>query len=74
MMGFGMGFNSIWMIIFWVVLIVGGVLALAALFPRGGRPTQAGSDEDAFAILQRRYARGEITKEEYETIRHNLQS
>ncbi len=36
MMGFGMGFTGIWMIIFWIVIIGAGIWILAALFPKGG--------------------------------------
>jgi putative membrane protein len=74
MMGFGMGFGGIWMIIFWIVIIGAFVLALAALFPRVSNANKAGSDDDALAILKRRYARGELSKEEYETMRHNLET
>jgi putative membrane protein len=73
MMGFGMGFNSIWMIIFWVVIISGGIWALAALFPKANSSPPAERGDDALAILKERYARGEISKEEYQSIRYELE-
>ena len=72
MMGFGMGLNSIWMIIFWVVIIGGGILLLAALFPRTNSAPTTERRDDPLAILKERYARGELSKEEYESIRHDL--
>jgi putative membrane protein len=82
-MGFG-GWGMVFSAVLWIGLIVLGVWLLARLFPTGGRNHSAGAQSDSPAgaeprvtpleILQRRYARGEITKEEYETIRHDLTS
>ena len=83
-MAFG-GWGMLFSAVLWIGLIVLGVWALSRLFPAGGR-SQPGShvqnfdqatpsrppSENALEILQRRYARGEITKEEYETIRSDL--
>ncbi len=75
MMGPGMmgGFagGPIFMILFWG-LVIWGVIALVqgAASPRdGGGSNQTGS---ALEILKRRYARGEITKQEYEERRKDL--
>ncbi len=76
MTGFGMGFGSyIWMIIFWIVIIGGGIGLLAALFPRISTASDSGveSNGDPLTILKQRYARGELSKEEFETIRHDLE-
>lgn len=73
MMGFGMGFNSIWMIIFWIVIIGAGIWVLAALFPKASAPPPTNHGDDALAILNKRYAKGEITKEEYHSIRYELE-
>lgn len=81
-MGFG-GWGLLFSAVLWIGLIVLGVWLLARLFPTGGRghtrgaqsgppPVRTGRHETPLEILQRRYARGEITKEEYETIRHDL--
>jgi putative membrane protein len=78
MTGWGMGFGGMWMMLImvlaWVLIIVGAIWLLAALFPKasaGNRDVQSG--DTALTILQQRYARGEITKEEYETIRHGIE-
>lgn len=74
MMGFGMGFG-----LFFLVLIFGGVILLGvwlvkALFPGGDQrthPTQS-LERSAREILDRRYARGEITREQYERMKEDL--
>lgn len=70
MMGAGMG---VAMILFWLVIIV---LAIAAvrwlLAATPGRPAAPG--ETAEDILKKRYARGEIGKEEYEAKLRDLRN
>ncbi|HET6371632.1 MAG TPA: SHOCT domain-containing protein [Nitrospiria bacterium] len=69
--GFGMMFV---MLIFWGLVIVGLVFAIrwfAAQTPRVG-PPQHGEGESALEILKKRYARGEIDKEEFETKKRDL--
>jgi putative membrane protein len=66
--GFGwwMWFGWVWMLIFWGVfigLIVWGVKALT------GRNERSPERETPLEIAERRYARGEITREEFEEIR-----
>lgn len=78
MTGFDMGFGGIWMILFWVVIIGLAVWLLGNLFPRttSAPPAQRSSNEvseSPLEILKQRYARGELSKEEYETIRHDLE-
>lgn len=81
MMGFGFGGSGIiYMIIFWVVVIGLAVWLLSNLFPRRtddvsphATTRQDGPPESALEILQRRYARGEISKAEYEEMRRDLQ-
>jgi putative membrane protein len=55
------------MMVFWVVLIV----AVALFLRRVGRASQAGSDS-ALEILRARYARGELSREDFETMRRDL--
>ncbi|MDX1414994.1 MAG: SHOCT domain-containing protein [Candidatus Promineifilaceae bacterium] len=74
MMGFGMGYSGFWMIIFWIAIIATGILAAAALFPRVSSSSASKKDDDAMVILRRRFARGEISKEEYQTMRHELEN
>ena len=66
-MGWWMLFGGIWMLLFWgaiIWLIVWGVGQLTG----GSR-----RDEDTpLEIARRRYARGEITREEFEKLRQDL--
>jgi putative membrane protein len=76
MTGYGMGFGGfIWMIFFWVVIIGGSIWLLATIFPKIGSfpKNRSGSEDDPLTILKQRYARGELSKEEFETIRHDLE-
>jgi putative membrane protein len=78
MTGIGMGFGGIGlilMVIFWGALIFGGVWLVKSLFTssqenqgRRGLPQQQSARE----ILDQRYARGEIGREEYERIKADL--
>ncbi len=72
MMGsFGWGwFMPIIMIVFWG-LVIWGIVALIRGLSRGdsGRSTESDS---ALEILKKRYARGEITKQEYEERKKDL--
>ncbi len=74
MIGFGMGFG-----LFFLVLIFGGLILLAlwlvkALFPDGQKPTGSQSDRQLTPqeILDRRYARGELTRDQYERMKSDL--
>ncbi len=76
MWGWGTGwFGGIFMILFWVLVIVGLVFLIKWLIQttKGGASTVQGSSR-AIDILKERYAKGEITKEEFETIKRDLQS
>jgi len=66
MHGWGMGFGGGFMILFWVVLIVGAVLLFRWV------SDQSKTGKSALEILQERYARGEIQREEYEQKRRDL--
>jgi putative membrane protein len=72
--GYGMGwFGSILMIAFWIAVIVGIVLLIRWLII-STRTTSHGmsSGESALEILKKRYARGEINKEEFEEKKRDL--
>lgn len=84
-MGYG-GWGMVFMAILWIGFIALGIWLLVRLFPGVSRGTGRRSTRDestraeahgtdtAIQIIQRRYARGELTKEEYETLRHDLAS
>ena len=81
MMGFGFGFGGIVMVIFWVAVIGVAVWLLSLLFPRathsassGGTLQRTDTLESPIQILNQRYARGEITKEQFEQMRRDLEA
>src|SRR3990172_629714 len=74
MMGLGMGVGLLLMLLFWGLLVAGAVWLAKGVFSGRERPTVApGAPEpNPREVLDQRYARGEITREEYELIRADL--
>jgi putative membrane protein len=85
MMGFDMGWDWGWM--WWggltMVLFWGGLIALVVLAVRGlsggtGRseaaPPRSEARQTPLEIAQARYAKGEINRDEYETLWRDLQT
>lgn len=77
MMGFGMGFGIFglfFMLLFWGGLIAAAVWVGRALFAGNGSapPADRPRTPTARDILDQRYARGEITREEYERMKRDL--
>jgi len=76
--GFGMmngfGFGGIFMILFWIVIIALGVWLVGSLVSRANSqpPSNLPSAESPLDILKKRYARGEITKEQFDEMRRDL--
>ncbi|MFC1827475.1 SHOCT domain-containing protein [Thermodesulfobacteriota bacterium] len=70
---FGMGFGGGWifMIIFWGLVIFGIVYLVKA--PLGGGSTEGKRSESAQEVLEKRFARGEMSKEEFEDALEVLQ-
>jgi putative membrane protein len=73
MMGFG-GFGLLFMLLFWGVLIALAVWAITALFPSGKREQSSPANQNLTArqILDMRYARGELTREQYDLMKQDL--
>jgi len=65
-MGFGMGFGAIFMLLFWG-LIIWLIVTLVNANQLGRKES-----EDSQSILKRRYASGEITKKQYEEMKKEL--
>ena len=75
--GLGMGFGALGLVL--MIVLWGGLVALAVwlvrgLFPSGTRPPASLSDRDLNAreIMDRRFARGEISREEYDLMREAI--
>ncbi len=70
--GWGPGFGWIFMILFWAMIIL-GIVALAKWLLSAGSPGSSASQQP-LDILKQRYARGEITRDQYEQMRRDLES
>ena len=70
--GYGMmsGGYGILGLIFWILLIIGLVLLIKYLWEGSGAKR---GEESALEILKKKYARGEISKEEFEEKKKDLQ-
>lgn len=66
-------FGPFGMLLFWVVVIVVliAVVRWIMLTGRGGSGTK--TDESALDILKKRYAAGEITKDEFEQLKKDIE-
>ena len=70
--GLAMGLGWLAMLAFWGALIVGVVLLVRGLGSSIAGPTGK-STESPLEILKRRYAAGELTREEYDQMRQVLE-
>lgn len=61
--GWGMGFGWLLMLIFWALVII-GIIYLIKFIAASSKKEEKG--ETALEILKKRYAKGEISKEEFE--------
>jgi len=70
--GWGMGFGMVFMLLFWILVILGIVVLIRWLMmqPSQGRGSR---DKAPLEIVQERYARGEIDREEYEQKKRDLE-
>lgn len=70
--GVGWGIGWLWMFLFWLIPIL-FVLAVAKYLFSGRPPSGGASREDkALSVLEERYARGEINREEFMQKRDDL--
>ncbi len=70
-----MGFGVILMLLFWGGLILLAVWLITVLFPSSPQPpanNQRTTQIDALDILNERYARGELSREQYDEMRQTL--
>lgn len=68
----GPGFGWISMVLFWGVVVFGIVWLVRSGTRKGEGQTRSCDGETALDILDKRYARGEITKEEYMEMKQTL--
>lgn len=69
MMGWGL-LAAVFMVLFWVLVIWAVVALVRGLSQSGG--SDSSRAESALEVLKKRYARGEISKEEYEERKKDL--
>ena len=68
--GWGMGFGFIFMLLFWGLVILGIAALIRLLMTSSSRGPR---DKSPLEIVQERYARGEINREEYEQKKSDLE-
>ncbi len=61
-----------WMIIFWLVIIALIAWGVIALVKHGTSASDTPQKRDPLGTAKERYAKGEISKEEFEEIKKNL--
>ncbi len=71
--GLGLGIiGGLFMLLFWGLILAGLFLLVRRLWSHASSGGSVAMHESPLDILQRRYARGEIGKEEYDRIRRDL--
>ena len=71
--GWGMSFGFIFMLLFWTLLIL-GIASLIRWLMTQSAPSRSSRDKTPLEIVQERYARGEIDREEYEQKKRDLKT
>lgn len=66
----GMGAGALLMILFWIFVVAG--MALLVVWMAGKMVGGGSPRESALEMLKKRYARGEISKEEFEEKRRDI--
>ncbi len=71
--GWGMGLGVVFMLLFWLLVIL-GILALARWLQSPSSRDPATRGKTPLEIVQERYARGQIDRDEYEQKKRDLAS
>jgi putative membrane protein len=71
--GWGMGFGMVFMLLFWVLVILGIAVLIRWLMTQAS-PDRSPREKSPLEILQERYARGEIDHDEYEQKKRDLET
>ena len=61
-----------WMILFWGAMVALVVWGIRRISQRGGSESHPPGERDAMDIARERYARGEISKQEFDQIKQDL--
>jgi len=69
--GWGWMIGGLMMVVFWGVVIIGIVALFRAASNRGGG-AESRDKETPVEILRRRYAAGELSKEQFEDMKRNV--
>jgi putative membrane protein len=76
--GYGAGWGWGWMALGWIMMVIfwgaviGGIVALVRYWGSRSLPAEPARPETALDILRRRYAAGDLTKEQFETIKRDI--
>jgi putative membrane protein len=68
----GMGISMLFMLLLWIIAIVGIVFLVRWVLDQTTTRQRETPEDSALDILKKRYARGEINKEEYEEKKKDL--
>lgn len=74
-MMYGPDGGGMWMFLhffFWILITIGVVLLIVWIVRQPGRYERGRGEESPLDILRRRYARGEISKEEFERMKKDI--
>ncbi len=71
MMGWDMGIWMVFNLIFWI-LVIAGIVLLVVWVGQKAVGGASRTEESALEMLKKRYARGEISKAEYEEKKRDL--
>ena len=68
----GMMFGGFGTMFVWPILLIVGVIAFA-FWTQGKAPFSSQSNDSALDVLKKRYAKGEISKKEFESMKKDIQ-
>lgn len=71
-MGWWVALGGLWVILFWAAIIAVIVWAVKKIIEKPEKKMKEESDDKALTILKERYAKGEISKEEFEQVKSDI--
>ena len=64
----------LFMLLFWALVVAGVVAILRWMFGRSGPAGRADRPDRALEILKERYAKGELTRDQFQAMRRDLET